>query len=113
EVTLAMDSATLLRNRNLAVRVVSLPSPETFDAQDADYRESVLPDGVRTRLAIEAASTMYWSRYVGLDGDVVGMTGFGESGPAQDLFRHFGFTTANVVTRAEALLARHARRRSA
>lgn len=92
EMTLALDSAKALRARNLAVRVVSLPSPETFDAQDASYRETVLPDAVRARLAIEAASTSYWARYVGLDGDVVGMSGFGESGPAADLFRHFGFT---------------------
>lgn len=106
EMTLAIDSAEALRARGLAVRVVSLPSPETFDAQDASYRESVLPDAVRARVAIEAASTLYWARYVGLDGDVVGMTGFGESGPAPDLFRHFGFTIENVVTRAEAVLTR-------
>ncbi|GEL02498.1 transketolase [Swaminathania salitolerans] len=106
EVTLALEAARVLRTVPLAVRVVSMPSPETFDAQDEAYRESVLPDGVRARLAIEAASTFYWSRYVGLDGGVVGMTGFGESGPAEDLFRHFGFTIENVVEQAHRVIAR-------
>ncbi|WP_280541282.1 transketolase [Chromohalobacter sp. 11-W] len=105
EVGLAMDAASELENAGKRVRVVSMPSTDTFDAQDADYRESVLPRGVTARLAIEAAHRDSWFKYVGLDGGIVGMTTYGESAPAGDLFKHFGFTVDNVVDQAKALLA--------
>ncbi|MFC7089290.1 transketolase C-terminal domain-containing protein, partial [Halomonas salifodinae] len=104
EVGLAMDAATRLSEQGKAVRVVSLPSTDAFDDQDADYRESVLPRAVTARLAIEAGHRDFWFKYVGLDGDIVGMSSFGESAPAGDLFKHFGFTVDNVVERAQALL---------
>jgi transketolase len=79
------------------VRVVSLPSTDVFDAQDAAYRESVLPNAVRARVAVEAGIKEYWRRYVGLDGAVIGMETFGESAPAPQLFKHFGITTDAVA----------------
>ncbi|MCK0715359.1 transketolase [Chromohalobacter sarecensis] len=105
EVGLAMDAASELESAGKRVRVVSMPSTDTFDAQDADYRESVLPRGVTARLAIEAGHRDFWFKYVGLEGNVVGMSTFGESAPAGDLFKHFGFTVDNVVAKAKALLA--------
>ncbi|WP_417329841.1 transketolase-like TK C-terminal-containing protein, partial [Halomonas cupida] len=100
----AMEAAAKLEEQGKQVRVVSMPSTDVFDQQDADYRESVLPRAVRARLAIEAGHRDYWTKYVGLDGDVVGMSTFGESAPAGDLFKHFGFTADNVVEKAAALL---------
>ncbi|MCI0509623.1 transketolase [Chromohalobacter marismortui] len=105
EVGLAMDAAAELENAGTPVRVVSMPSTDTFDAQDADYREAVLPRAVTARLAIEAGHRDAWFKYVGLDGRIVGMTTFGESAPAGDLFKHFGFTVENVVAEARALLS--------
>ncbi|SOC52249.1 transketolase [Chromohalobacter canadensis] len=105
EVGLAMDAATKLENAGKRVRVVSMPSTDTFDTQDADYRESVLPRNITARLAIEAGHRDFWFKYVGLDGRIVGMTTFGESAPAGDLFKHFGFTVDNVVAEAKALLS--------
>ncbi|WP_040240884.1 transketolase [Chromohalobacter japonicus] len=105
EVGLAMDAAAELENAGTPVRVVSMPSTDTFDTQDADYRESVLPRHVTARLAIEAGHRDFWFKYVGLDGRIVGMTTFGESAPAGDLFKHFGFTVDNVVAEAKALLS--------
>ncbi|WP_330217783.1 transketolase-like TK C-terminal-containing protein, partial [Litchfieldella anticariensis] len=104
EVGLAMDAAVELESRGKAVRVVSMPSTDTFDAQPASYREAVLPKAVTKRLAIEASHYAYWYKYVGLDGRIVGMDGFGESAPGGDLFKHFGFTVDNVVEQAEILL---------
>ncbi len=104
EVDLAMASQLKLSEEGYKVRVISMPSPETFDSQDAVYRESVLPKAVRPRVAIEAASAQYWERYVGLDGVVVGMTTFGESAPAEVLFTEFGFTVENVVQKAKSIL---------
>ncbi|SDM81127.1 transketolase [Franzmannia pantelleriensis] len=104
EVGLAMDAAAELATKGRAVRVVSLPSTSTFDEQDADYRESVLPRSVTKRIAIEASHYAYWYKYVGLDGDILGMHTFGESAPAGDLFPHFGFTVENLVDKAETLL---------
>ncbi|MFC3284167.1 transketolase-like TK C-terminal-containing protein, partial [Litchfieldella rifensis] len=104
EVGLAMDAAEALAAKGKAVRVVSMPSTDTFDAQPASYREAVLPANVTRRLAIEASHYAYWYKYVGLDGRIVGMDGFGESAPGGDLFRHFGFTVDNVVEHAEQLL---------
>ena len=97
EVELAVAAAAALAGEDVDARVVSMPSTDTFDAQDADYRESVLPSGVTARLAIEAGVTGGWWRYVGTRGGVVGLDRFGESAPAGELFEHFGFTTANVV----------------
>jgi len=104
EVGLAMDAAKELEGKGKKVRVVSMPCTSAFDEQDESYRESVLPKSVRSRLAVEAAIPSTWYKYVGLDGDVIGMTTYGESGKAGDLFKHFGFTVDNVVSRAEKLL---------
>jgi transketolase len=95
EVGLAMQVAAALPQ--LAIRVVSMPSTNVFDAQDVAYREAVLPRAVPRRVAIEAAAKQTWWRYVGLDGEVVGMNGFGASGTAKDLFKHFGFTVEDIV----------------
>ena len=97
EVALAMESAAALESDGKAVRVVSMPSTDRFDAQDDDYRESVLPAAVTRRVALEAGITDYWYKYVGTQGAVVGMTSFGESAPAGQLFEHFGFTVENVL----------------
>lgn len=104
EVGLAMDAAAELEQQGKAVRVVSMPSAYRFNGQDAEYRESVLPKAVTKRIAIEAAHADYWYKYVGLEGRVIGMTTYGESAPAGDLFKHFGFTVENVVKHANELL---------
>ncbi|MDI5891049.1 transketolase [Halomonas rhizosphaerae] len=104
EVGLAMDAAARLEEQGRAVRVVSMPSTDLFDRQDAEYRERVLPPAVTARLAVEAGHRDFWYKYVGLNGAIVGMTTFGESAPAGDLFKHFGFTVDNVVAEASALL---------
>ncbi|MAL99154.1 MAG: transketolase [Alteromonadaceae bacterium] len=104
EVGLAQDSAAILRDRGRKVRVVSMPSTDRFEAQSAEYRQAVLPLNVTNRIAIEAGIADYWYKYVGLDGRIVGMTSFGESAPAGELFNMFGFTVDHVVTVAEELL---------
>jgi transketolase len=104
EVQLAMDAAARLAEAGRRVRVVSMPCAEVFEQQDAAYRESVLPSDVLARVAVEAAHTDYWYKYVGLDGRVVGMSSFGESAPAQELMSYFGFTVDNVVAVVEELL---------
>ena len=104
EVEITLGAAEKLTAGGHKVRVVSLPSTDLFDAQDADYRESVLPSGVTARVAVEAGIADYWYKYVGLNGAIVGMTGFGESAPAEKLFAEFGFTVENIVSHAEALL---------
>ncbi|HVA41506.1 MAG TPA: transketolase, partial [Candidatus Binataceae bacterium] len=106
ELHLALGAKEQLEKQGSAVRVVSMPSFELFEKQDAAYRDSVLPPKIRKRLAIEAGAPMCWYQWVGLDGDVVGMTSFGASGPYQDVMKHFGFTVENVVDRAQQLLAR-------
>ncbi len=100
EVSLALKAAEQLGDK---VRVVSMPSTNIFDAQEADYRESVLPSSVTKRVAIEAAHTDFWYKYVGFAGKVVGMTTFGESAPGGALMEHFGFTVENVVNTANSL----------
>lgn len=103
EVELAMKAAEQLAAKGEKVRVVSMPSTDVFDAQSADYQEQVLPRAVRRRVAVEAGIADYWLKYVGLDGAVVGMTSFGESAPAEQLFEHFGFTVENLVKTAQEL----------
>ncbi|WP_421846920.1 transketolase [Marinomonas sp.] len=105
EVGLAMDSAEALTAKGTKVRVVSMPSTDVFEAQDAAYKESVLPSSVTKRVSIEAAHTDYWYKYVGFEGAMVGMTTFGESAPGGDLLKYFGFTVDNVVATAEKILA--------
>jgi transketolase len=104
EVGITVEAADKLTAAGTKVRVVSIPSTDVFDKQDAAYRESVLPKTVTARLAVEAGIADYWYKYVGLNGDVVGMTTFGESAPAELLFKEFGFTVDNVVAKAQALL---------
>jgi transketolase len=104
EVALATDAAAALAVENIQARVVSMPSTDVFEAQDADYRESVLPAAVTARLVIEAGSTQGWWRYAGSQGQVIGLDRFGESAPAGELFEHFGFTADNVVAVAKGLL---------
>jgi transketolase len=104
EVHLAMAAAEQLAAKGRQVRVVSMPCAELYEQQDAAYRESVLPSDVLARVAVEALHADYWYKYVGLDGRVVGMTSFGESAPAGDLMRHFGFTADNVVAVVEEVL---------
>ena len=97
EVALAMDAHKALSEQGVKVRVVSMPCTQVFDAQDAAYRESVLPSSVTARVAVEAAQTHGWYRYVGLTGKVIGLDRFGESAPAELLFKEFGFTAENVL----------------
>ena len=97
EVSLAINAKEELKKSGIDVRVVSMPSMELFDKQSAEYKESVLPNGVRKRVAVEALSDFGWYKYVGLDGRVIAMEGFGASGQAATLFEHFGFTVDNVV----------------
>ncbi|MDD1611530.1 MAG: transketolase, partial [Methylococcaceae bacterium] len=104
EVELALKAADELRAKGNKIRVVSMPSTNIFDAQDAQYRESVLPAAVTKRVAVEAGVTEGWWRYVGSNGRVVGIDHFGESAPAGQLFKEFGFTVENVVKNVEAVL---------
>ena len=97
EVSLAVNAKEELKKSGIDVRVVSMPSMELFDKQSAEYKERVLPNAVRKRVAVEALSDFGWYKYVGLDGKVIAMEGFGASGPAATLFEHFGFTVDNVV----------------
>ncbi len=104
EIELVVSAAKALTEEGRKVRVVSMPCTERFDNQDAAYKELVLPKAVRKRLAVEASIAGFWERYVGLDGKVIGMTSFGESAPANVLFKHFGFTPENVLAQARELL---------
>ncbi|MUH97310.1 transketolase, partial [Aliivibrio fischeri] len=105
EVELAVEAAAQLTAEGKAVRVVSMPSTDAFDKQDEAYREAVLPSAVTKRIAIEAGIADFWYKYVGFGGKIIGMTTFGESAPADELFKMFGFTTENVVNTAKELLA--------
>ncbi|MDC9582882.1 transketolase [Xenorhabdus sp. PR6a] len=104
EVELAVKAAEQLTAEGRQVRVVSMPSTDAFDKQDAAYREAVLPAAVSARVAIEAGIADYWFKYVGINGAIVGMHTFGESAPADELFKAFGFTVENVVAKASSLL---------
>ncbi len=104
EVELAMAAQQTLSEKGRKVRVVSMPSTDTFDAQDAAYKESVLPASVSARVAVEAGVTGFWGKYVGLDGKVIGLDTFGESAPAPEVYKHFGITAENVVKAVEDVL---------
>lgn len=103
EVSLAMEAAEKLTAEGKNIRVVSMPCAEIFESQCKEYRDSVLPANVSSRVAIEAAHADYWYKYVGLNGKIIGMRSFGESAPAADLFKHFGFTVDNVVATVKEL----------
>ncbi len=104
EVGLAMEASAQLQANNIAVRVVSMPSTDTFDAQDKSYRDSVLPPALTARMAVEAGMPDLWTKYVGLEGDIMGINTFGESGPAAEVYAHFGITTDALVERVTALV---------
>lgn len=105
EVGLAVTAKAELEAAGIKTRVVSMPSTDVFERQDAAYRESVLPNAVRNRVAVEAGVTGFWRQYVGLDGAVVGIDTFGASAPAEALYKHFGITAEHVVAAAKAQLA--------
>lgn len=105
EVSLVMDAQAKLKEQGIASRVVSMPSWELFEKQDATYKEKVFPSTIRKRLAVEAGSTLGWHKYVTDEGDILGMTTFGESAPAGDLMKFFGFTVDNVVNKVKQLIS--------
>ena len=104
EVGIAVEAGQRLAAENIGVRVVSMPSTDVFDLQTEEYKNSVLPNNVRARIAVEAGVTDFWCKYVGLDGDVVGLDEFGLSAPGNVLMEHFGFTADNIYNRAKALI---------
>jgi transketolase len=97
EVSLAVAAYGALQEQGIATRVVSMPSASVFAAQSPEYQESVLPGGMKNRIAIEAGHPDYWHKWVGLDGRIIGLPTFGESGPGAEVMAHFGFTVENVV----------------
>jgi transketolase len=103
EVALALDAQKALAEQEIPARVVSMPSTNIFDRQDEAYKTTVLPKGV-TRVSIEAGVTDGWRKYVGTEGAAIGIDTFGESAPAGELFKHFGFTVANVVNTVRSVL---------
>lgn len=105
EVGLVVKAYEKLTAEGHKIRVVSMPSTDTFDRQNAAYRESVLPSSVTTRLVVEAGVADYWYKYVGTTGEIIGMNTFGESAPAEVLFKEFGFSVENVIAKAKSLLA--------
>jgi len=105
EVGLIVAAAERLRQEGVAVRSVSMPSWDLFDALPKPERDAVLPPSVRARLAVEAGATQGWHRYVGDAGDVIGIDGFGASAPGETVLREYGFTVDNVYARARALLS--------
>lgn len=104
EVHLLLAAQQQLKEENIAARVVSMPSWELFEKQDAAYKEKIFPKAIRKRLAVEAASPLGWQKYVTDDGDVIGIDKFGESAPGEEVMKEYGFTTENVVARAKALI---------
>ncbi|MCW5623747.1 MAG: transketolase, partial [Burkholderiales bacterium] len=105
ELALAVEARSALEAEGIATRVVSMPATTVFDRQDAAWRQAVLPPGV-PRVAVEAGVTDFWRKYVGLEGDVVGIDRFGESAPAGDLFTFFGITAAKVAAAARGVIRR-------
>jgi len=110
EVQLCLEAHQRLKRQGIKSRVVSMPSMNLFETQDAEYREEVLPSSIRARLAVEAGSTFGWGRYIGikdLDGGVIGMRDFGDSAPLHDLLKEFGLTSDHVVAEAKRILNKH------
>lgn len=105
EVELVMNAQAKLQEEGIAARVISMPSWELFEKQDAEYKEKVFPKNLKKRLAVEMASTLGWHKYITDEGDIIGMHTFGESAPAEELYKVFGFTVENVVEKAKALIA--------
>jgi transketolase len=105
EVELAVNAAKVLTGQGKKIRVVSMPSVDAFEAQDESYRQSVLPDNLTARVVVEAGVTASWYKYAGSRGRVIGLDRFGESAPADELFKMFGFTVDNVVAAVEAVIA--------
>ncbi|HEV3325519.1 MAG TPA: transketolase C-terminal domain-containing protein, partial [Puia sp.] len=106
EVSLILRAQQKLKENGIAARVVSMPSWELFERQEDSYKQRILPKGLKKRLAVEMASPLGWHKYVTDEGDVLGITRFGESGKAEDLYKDFGFTVENVVSRAKSLLGK-------
>jgi transketolase len=106
EVSLILRAQQKLKENGIAARVVSMPSWELFERQEDSYKQRILPKGLRKRLAVEMASPLGWHKYVTDEGDILGITRFGESGKAEDLYKEFGFTVENVVSRAKSLLGK-------
>lgn len=106
EVPLIMSAQEKLKEESIAARVISMPSWELFEKQDQAYKEKVFPKSMKKRLAVEAASPLGWHKYVTDEGDIIGMTTFGESAPAADLYKEFGFTVENVVAKAKAVIGK-------
>ena len=106
EVHICEAAADLLEAEGIGTRLVSAPCLDRFAAQDAAYRDAILPPSCRARLAVEAASPMGWDHWVGDDGDILAMEGFGASAPQPALYEHFGFTPENVAARARALVGK-------
>ncbi len=104
EVAPTLEAGRKLADTGRAVRVISMPSWELFDSQPPEYREELLPSAVRTRIAVEAGSGIGWERYVGLDGDIIAMNGFGASAPGGVNMEKFGFTADNILSRSKTLL---------
>ena len=104
EIGISMNAAEDLEKKGIKVRVISMPSTEIFDKQDDDYKEFVLPSNFDCKLAVEAGSTSFWYKYVGSNGDIIGINSFGESAPGDKLLDYFGFSSENIVQRAEMLL---------
>jgi transketolase len=107
ELSLCVSAYEKLTAEGVRARVVSMPSTDIFDVQDEVYKNSVLPPSVRARVSVEAAAIFGWERYVGLDGVIIGMTTFGASAPARDLFKKFGFTVDHVIQAAKQALAKN------
>jgi len=103
EVQLAMQAQTVLGEQGIPTRVVSMPSTNVFDRQDEAYKKAVLPTGI-VRVAIEAGISDFWRKYVGLEGGVVGIDTYGESAPAGDLFKRFGFTVENLANTVKSVV---------
>ena len=106
EVSLLIKAQEKLSEASIPARVISMPSWELFERQDKTYRQTIFPPAMKKRLAVEAGATFGWHKYVTDEGDVIGMTRFGESAPAEDLFKAFGFTVENIVERAKALISK-------
>ena len=102
---LAVSAARQLQAEGIQTRVVSMPSTTLFDLQPPAYRAEVLPDALRARVAIEAGTSDFWRKYVGLDGRVIGLDRFGESAPGDQLMTHFGFTVDNIVSAVREVIA--------